>query len=128
MFSRRISVGVLAGIVGTAMLIATSGPSTAFTLSSPQEFPSKPIIVSFARRQSKSDRQAVCIDERMNLAGQSAPRPSHALSSIPVDASSVLMHANNRRVDHLHSGIMCACRAFIIAAHTPARRQRTKRL
>jgi hypothetical protein len=35
MFSRRISVGVLAGIVGMAMLIATSGPSTAFTLSSP---------------------------------------------------------------------------------------------
>jgi hypothetical protein len=32
MFSRRISVGVLAGIVGMAMLIATSGPSAAFTL------------------------------------------------------------------------------------------------
>jgi hypothetical protein len=35
MFSRRISVGVLAGIVGMAMLMATSGSSTAFTLSSP---------------------------------------------------------------------------------------------
>jgi hypothetical protein len=45
MFSRRISVGVLAGIVGTAMLIATSGPSTAFTLSSPSL--EKPFVGAF---------------------------------------------------------------------------------
>jgi len=40
MFSRRISVGVLAGIVGTAMLIAT-----AFTLSSPSL--EKPFVGAF---------------------------------------------------------------------------------
>ena len=45
MFSRRISVGVLAGIVGMAMLIATSGPSTAFTLSSPSL--EKPFVGAF---------------------------------------------------------------------------------
>jgi hypothetical protein len=30
------------------------------------------------------------------------------LSSIPVDAGTVLMHADNRRVDYLQSGIMGA--------------------
>jgi len=45
MFSRRISVGVLAGIVGMAMLIATSAPSAAFTLSSPSL--EKPFVGAF---------------------------------------------------------------------------------
>jgi hypothetical protein len=48
MFSRRISVGVLAGIVGMAMLIATSGPSTAFTLASPSL--EKPIVGAFVEQ------------------------------------------------------------------------------
>ena len=43
MFSRRISVGVLAGIVGTAMLIAT-----AFTLSSPSL--EKPFVGAFVEQ------------------------------------------------------------------------------
>ena len=48
MFSRRISVGVLAGIVGMAMLIATSGPSAAFTLSSPSL--EKPFVGAFVEQ------------------------------------------------------------------------------
>src|SRR5215217_284507 len=42
----------------------------------------------------------------MNVAGQSASRPAHGLSSIPSDAGTVLVHADYRRVDHLHGGIM----------------------
>jgi hypothetical protein len=48
MFSRRISVGVLAGIVGMAMLIATSAPSAAFTLSSPSL--EKPFVGAFVEQ------------------------------------------------------------------------------
>jgi hypothetical protein len=58
----------------------------------------------------------------MNFAGQSAPWPSHGLSSIPVDAGTVLMHADNRRVDHLHSGITGA--SFVV--HDPSRIPQTK--
>jgi hypothetical protein len=39
------------------------------------------------------------------------------LSSIPVDAGAVLMHADNRRVDHLQSDIMGAqIFSFVIQA------------
>jgi hypothetical protein len=48
MFSRRISVGALAGLVGTAMLIATSAPSAAFTLSSPSL--EKPFVGAFVEQ------------------------------------------------------------------------------
>src|SRR5262249_559537 len=57
---------------------------------------------------SPPDRQAIGIDQRMNLAGQPPSRPSHGLSFIPSDAGTVLMHADNRRVDHLYGVIMSA--------------------
>jgi hypothetical protein len=42
------------------------------------------------------------------------------LSSIPVDAGTVLMHADNRRVDYLQSGIMGArILSFMIQADIP---------
>jgi hypothetical protein len=40
----------------------------------------------------------------------------------------VLMHPDNRGVDHLHRRIMAAASAFMMRPQTPARRQRTKRL
>jgi hypothetical protein len=60
----------------------------------------------FTSRQCEPDRQAVGIDHRMNLAGQSPSRPTHRLFSVPDNARTVLMHADNGRVDHLHRGVM----------------------
>lgn len=51
-------------------------------------------------RHREPDRQAVGINQRMNLAR------IHGLSSVPGDACTVLMHADNRGVDHLDGGIM----------------------
>src|SRR5262249_60635411 len=45
---------------------------------------------------------------RVNLAGPATSRPSHRLRQVPRDTRPMLMHANNRRVDHLHGGIMGA--------------------
>src|SRR5262249_17450370 len=45
-------------------------------------------------------------DHSMNLAGQTASRSAHGLSLIASDAGTVLMHADNRRVDHLHGCIV----------------------
>jgi transposase len=59
-------------------------------------------------RQREPDRQAIGIDQRMNLAGQSTTWPPHRLPPVPCDAGTVLMHANNGRVYHLHGGIMGA--------------------
>src|SRR6516162_11288662 len=42
----------------------------------------------------------------MYLAGQPAARPSHGLLSVSDDAGPVLMHPDNRGVDHLHRRIM----------------------
>src|SRR5262249_61917459 len=44
----------------------------------------------------------------MNLAGQAASRPAHELSPVPRNASTMLVYANDRRVDHLHGGILGA--------------------
>jgi hypothetical protein len=41
----------------------------------------------------------------MNLAGQAASRPAHRLLAVPRDACTVLMYADDRRVDHLHGGV-----------------------
>ena len=55
--------------------------------------------------QRETDRQAIGIDDCVNLAGQSASRPTHELS-VAGDAGPVLMHADNRRIDHLHGCVM----------------------
>src|SRR5258708_40239590 len=45
---------------------------------------------------------------RMRRSAIDSRRPSHGLSSIPSDAGTVLMQADNRRVDHLHGGVIGA--------------------
>jgi hypothetical protein len=66
-----------------------------------KKFASEPIIVRFPGCQREPDRQAIGIDHRMNFAGQPAPWPAHGLPSVPSDAGTVLMHADdNRCVDH----------------------------
>ena len=89
-------------------IIATIGQQHRSRLQSRQEFASKSVVVRLTGRQREPHRQAIGIDQRMNLAGQSTSRPPHRLSSVPCDARPMLMHANNGRVDHLHGGIMSA--------------------
>src|SRR6202044_3693476 len=66
----------------------------------------------FASSQSEPDRQAVGIDHCVNLTGQAISRPSHGLPSIASDAGTVLMNANNGRVDHLHGRVMPSCQCI----------------
>jgi hypothetical protein len=44
------------------------------------------------------------------------------------DAGSVLLHAHDGCIDHLHRRIMTGGQRMMIWSQTPARRQRTKRL
>ena len=60
----------------------------------------------FARCKAQTDRQPVRVHYRMNFAGQSASRTTHRLASVSSNAGGVLMHAHDRRVDHLHVRIM----------------------
>ena len=41
-----------------------------------------------------------------NLAGRSAPRTTHVLLAIVRDTGTVLVHAHNRRIDHVHRRVM----------------------
>jgi hypothetical protein len=66
----------------------------------------EPVVVRFASRQAKPNWQAIGIDHCMYLAGQAASGPAHGLPSVSSDAGAMLMHADNRRVDHLHRRIM----------------------
>ena len=62
--------------------------------------------VGVAPQYASALGKTVRIDHRMKLAGQPAPRPAHGLSLVPRDAGGVLMHADYRRIDHLHGCIM----------------------
>ncbi len=81
-----------------------------------QEFGDKSVVVRFARREGEPDRQAIGVDHRMNLAGETAARPAHGLRLAACDASRVLMHSHNGRVDHLDGGVMSSTHCV----HDPA--------
>lgn len=66
----------------------------------------------------------------VNLARQSASRPSHQLFLVVCDTGPVLVYADDGCGDDLHRRIVVAwsaLNAFMIRSHTPALRQRTKR-
>jgi hypothetical protein len=54
--------------------------------------------------QREPDRQAIGIDDRMKSCWSTRLVTAHGLPSVPSDAGTVLMHADNGRVDHLHGG------------------------
>lgn len=60
----------------------------------------------FARCQANTYRQAVGIDEGMDLTGQTAPRSADILVSIVRGTGPVLMHADDGGVDHLNHGVV----------------------
>jgi len=87
-------------------IITSVGQHHCFRLQTREKFASKPIIVRFAGCQREPHRQAIGIDQRVNLAGQPASSSAHRLPSVPSDAGTVLMDAHNRRVDHLDGSIV----------------------
>jgi hypothetical protein len=49
------------------------------------------------------DRQAIGVHDRVNLARQAPSRATHILMLVVRDAGSVLMHAHDAGIDHLHA-------------------------
>src|SRR5207302_10298728 len=71
-----------------------------------------------AGSQCKSDRQPAGIDDCVYLGRQSATRPAHQLFTIASDTSSMLMHADDGRINHLHGCIMaCGQRIHELVPH-----------
>jgi hypothetical protein len=51
-------------------------------------------------------RQAIGVHHRVNLAGQAASRPAHILVIVVRDTGSMLVHAHDGGIDHLHRRVM----------------------
>jgi hypothetical protein len=62
--------------------------------------------MNFAGCQREMHRKPVSINDRVKLAGQTTSGTPHRLSSVPSDAGTMLMHTDDRRVDHLHGSVM----------------------
>src|SRR4051812_33688463 len=59
-----------------------------------------------AGRESEMDGRAIGVHDRVNLAGQAAARATHILMIVVRDAGSVLVHALDGGIDHLHRRVM----------------------
>src|SRR5438477_11557777 len=83
-----------------------------------QQGEDKAVVVRLAGSQCKSDRQPAGIDDCVYLGRQSATRPAHQLFTIASDASSMLMHADDGPINHLHGCIMaCGQRIHELVPH-----------
>jgi hypothetical protein len=71
-----------------------------------QQGEDKTIVVCLASGQRELDRQPTGIDNRMNLGRQSASRPAHKLVTVGCNAGSVLVHADDGRINHLDGRIV----------------------
>jgi hypothetical protein len=61
--------------------------------------------MSLAGSEVQAHGQSVCINSGVHLAGQSASRAADVLFSVSRDAGPMLVHAHDRRIDHLHRRI-----------------------
>ena len=59
-----------------------------------------------AGREGEMDRQAIGVHDRMNLARQASSRATHVLVIVVRDTGSMLVHAHDGGIDHLHCRIM----------------------
>jgi hypothetical protein len=71
-----------------------------------QENRTKPIVVGLTGREGEMDWHPVSIYDRVNLACQAAARSAHILLVVISDSGSVLVHAHNGSIDHLHRRVM----------------------
>jgi hypothetical protein len=66
----------------------------------------QPIVMRLTGRESEMDRQAIGVYHRVNLAGQTPSRATHILLIVVRDAGSVLVHAHDGGIDHLHGRVV----------------------
>jgi hypothetical protein len=66
----------------------------------------QPIVVGLTWRESEMDRQAIGVHDRVNFARQASSRATHILVIVVRNAGSVLVHAHDGGIDHLHCRIM----------------------
>jgi hypothetical protein len=64
------------------------------------------IVMSLAGGKAEPHGQAVGVNHGVDFAGQSASRAAHVLLTIFCNACSMLVHAYNGRIDHLHGRIV----------------------
>ena len=57
-------------------------------------------------REAEANRETIGVHDSVNLAGKSASRTAHMLLFVACDTGPVLVHAHDRRIDHLHRRIM----------------------
>jgi hypothetical protein len=62
--------------------------------------------VRLTGRKGEMDRQAIGVYHRVNLARQAPSRATHVLVIVVGDAGSVLVHAHDGGIDHLHRRVM----------------------
>ena len=62
--------------------------------------------MSLASRDAQSQRQAVAVNDHMQLARQASAGASYSLVAASGNAGGMLVDAHHRRVDHLHSSIL----------------------
>jgi hypothetical protein len=60
----------------------------------------------FTRRESEMDRQAISVHHRVNLARQAPSRATRILVIVVRNTGSVLVHAHDAGIDHLHCRVM----------------------
>jgi hypothetical protein len=77
-------------------------------LRSARRLPSRtePIVMSLAGSEVQAHGQSVCTNSGVQLTGQSASRTADVLLSVFRDAGPMLVHALDRRIDHLHRRII----------------------
>ena len=71
-----------------------------------EENRAQPVVVRLTRREGEMDRQAIGVHDRVNLAGQATPRATHILMIVARDTGTVLVHAHDGGIDHLHRRVM----------------------
>ena len=59
-----------------------------------------------AGRESEMDWQTIGVHDRVYLAGQTSSRATHILMIVVRDTGSVLVHAHDGGIDHLHRRVM----------------------
>ena len=101
---------------------------TSFVEQGAEENRTQPIVMRFTGREREMDRQAIGVDQRVNLAREASSRATHSLVIVVRDTRSVLVHAHDGGIDHLHCRIMTGGQRIHDPVQTPARRHRTKRL
>jgi len=79
---------------------------------SAEENRTQPIVVCLTGRQREMDWQAAGVHDRMNLAREAPSRATHILVIVVRHTGSMLLHAHDRGIDHLHRRIMTGGKRF----------------